>query len=199
MPDPRARLIHVLRSACSGELAAVHAYRGHWTSLRSDAPEWERIKVIEAEERHHRELVIGLLEELGAKPSAKREALFWLIGKTIAFLCHIGGWFIPMYGAGKLESSNIREYEDAAKFAREAGLAHMIDCLLTMAEVEWEHEQFFRGQIRGHWMLRFFPPWEVPPPKETIRAAYASEMGVEVEDQERRAQAEEQRAAECAL
>lgn len=199
MPDPRARLIHVLRSACSGELAAGYAYRGHGNSLRAGTPERERIKVIESEEWHHRELVIGLMKELGAKPSARREALFWLIGKSIAFLCHIGGWFIPMYGAGKLESSNIREYEDAAKFAQEAGLPHMIDCLLTMAEVEWEHEQFFRGQIRGHWMLRFFPLWDVPPPKETIRAPYASEMGVDVEDQKRHAHAEEERAAECAL
>src|SRR5687767_12154908 len=30
----RASLIHVLQSACSGELAAIHAYRGHWRSLR---------------------------------------------------------------------------------------------------------------------------------------------------------------------
>ncbi|MFL6245914.1 MAG: demethoxyubiquinone hydroxylase family protein, partial [Thermoanaerobaculia bacterium] len=166
-------LVRVLRSACSGELAAGYAYRGHWKSLRAGAPARERIRQIEAEEWHHRELVLGLLKELGAKPSVQREMLFFCIGKTIAFLCHLGGWFIPMYGAGKLESSNIREYEHAAKFAQAAGLTHMIDCLLTMAEVEWEHERFFREQIRGHWMLRFFPLWEVPPPKETIRAPYA--------------------------
>ena len=173
MSDPRSGLIRVLRSACSGELAAIHAYRGHGNSLRADAPERARIAVIGDEERHHRELVIGLLHELGAEPSRKRELVFLCIGKTIAFLCHIGGWFIPMYGAGKLESSNIKEYEDAAKFAQATGLTHMIDCLLTMAEVEWEHERFFREQIRGHWMLRVVPLWQVPPPKETIRAPYA--------------------------
>ena len=199
MSDPRADLIHVLRSACSGELAAGHAYRGHWKSLRENAPQRERIKFIESEEWHHRKLVIGLLKELGAKPSAKREALFFCIGKTIAFLCHIGGWFIPMYGAGKLESSNIKEYEDAAKFAQAAGLTHMIDCLLTMAEVEWEHELFFREQIRGHWMLRFFPLWDAPPPKETIRAPYALEVRDEVEDQQRHTHADEQRPAEFAV
>jgi hypothetical protein len=199
MPDPRARLIHVLRSACSGELAAVHAYRGHRNSLPATAPERERLQVIEAEERHHRELVIGLLAELGAQPNRKRDAVFFCIGKTIAFLCHIGGWFIPMYGAGRLESSNIKEYEDAAQYAQAAGLTGMIDCLLTMAEVEWEHEKFFREQIQGHWMLRFFPPWIVPPAKETIRAAYALEVGVEVQDDESRTHADEQRPAECAL
>lgn len=197
--DPRARLIHVLRSACSGELAAIHAYRGHANSLRANAPERERILVIQAEELHHRELVIGLLRELHAKPSAKREALFYCIGKSIAFLCHIGGWFVPMYGAGKLERSNIKEYEDAASYAQAAGLTHMLDCLLMMAEVEWEHERFFREQIRGHWMLRFFPMWDVPPPKETIRAPYALQMRDEVEDDQRQAHADEQRPAKLAI
>jgi rubrerythrin len=199
MSDPRSRLIHVLRSACSGELAAMYAYRGHWKSLRADAPERERIQFIESEERHHRELVIGLLRELGAGPSRMREAVFFCIGNGIAFLCRIGGWFVPMYGAGKLESSNIKEYEDAAAFAQAAGLTHMIDCLLTMAEVEWEHERFFREQILGHWMLRFFPLWKVPPAKETIRAAYGSNVRGDVENQQRDAHAEQQRAAECAL
>jgi rubrerythrin len=198
MSDARTKLIHVLRSACSGELAAVYAYRGHWKSLRADAPERERVRLIESEEHHHRELVLGLLTELGAKPSRKREAIFFCIGKTIAFLCHIGGWFIPMYGAGKLESSNIKEYEDAARYAKTAGLDHMIDCLLTMAEVEWEHEKFFREQILGHWMLRFFPLWRVPPAKETIRAAYALEVGVKIEDEQRPAHGDQQRPAECA-
>jgi hypothetical protein len=170
MPDARSHLIHVLRSACSGELAAGYAYRGHWKSLRTNTPERERIKFIESEEWHHRELVVGLLRELGAGPSLKREALFWLIGRFIALLCHLGGWFIPMYGAGRLESSNIKEYEDAARYAAEAGFPHMIDCLLSMAEVEWEHEKFFREQVQGHWMLRFIPMWTIPPAKETIRA-----------------------------
>lgn len=174
MRDPRAALIHTLRSACSGELAAGYAYRGHWKSLRTDAPERERIKIIEDEEWHHRELVLGLLRELGAGPSRKRELVFYCIGKSIAFVCHIGGWFIPMYGAGKLERSNIKEYEDAAVHAHEAGLDHMIDCLLAMAEVEWEHEKFFREQIEGHWLLRFFPRWDPPPAKETIRSGYVS-------------------------
>jgi len=173
MGDPRADLIRVLRSACSGELAAIHAYHGHANSLRAGAPERARISIIEDEERHHRELVLGLLRELGASPSRKREVVFYCIGKTIAFLCHIGGWFVPMFGAGKLERSNIKEYEDAAVHAHEAGLGHMIDCLLTMAEVEWEHEKFFREQILGHWMLRFFPLWDAPPAKETIRGAHA--------------------------
>jgi rubrerythrin len=168
---PRTELIRVLRSACSGELAAIHAYHGHAASVRS-AEERERILVIKEEERHHRELVLGLLASLDAAPSRGREVVFWCIGKTISFLCRIGGWFIPMYGAGRLERSNIVEYEDAARHARAIGREDMIECLLTMAEVEWEHERYFRERIAGHWLLRVFPIWPAPPPKESIRAPY---------------------------
>jgi len=163
-----ASLINVLRSACSGELAAGYAYRGHWKSV-SSIPVRERIREIEAEEWHHREIVRRLLAELGSDPSPVREAVFWLIGKSIGLFCRIGGWFMPMYGAGRLESANIAEYERAAALAREAGYDHMIECLLTMAEVEWEHERFFREQISNHWMLRIFRLWQAPPPKDTIR------------------------------
>jgi rubrerythrin len=169
MTNPRERLIHVLKSACSGELAAGYAYRGHGKSVRS-AEERERIGVIEREEWHHREVVLGLLAQLGARPSRRQEAVFWAIGKTIGLLCRVGGWFIPMYGAGRLERGNIVEYENAARFAAEAGYPAMIDCLLELAEVEWEHERYFRERIVGHWLLRVFPLWSVPPPKESIRA-----------------------------
>ena len=170
--DPRTSLVRVLQSACSGELAAIHAYRGHWKSVSVPAVR-SRIQDIQREEWHHRTLVRGLLRELGAGPSPMREAVFWVIGKTIGLLCRIGGWFIPMYGAGRLEKSNIREYEDAARFAEQAGLTGMIDCLLTMAEVEWEHERFFRELIEGHALLRVFPLWEIPPPKAAIREPFA--------------------------
>ena len=169
MQDALALLIRQLRGAYSGELAAGYAYRGHWRSVR-DAAERERIRVIEDEERHHRKLVGELLAQLGAKPSRVREAIFFLIGKTIAGLCHVGGRFMPMYGAGKLERSNIVEYEDAAQYALRCGHEEMIECLLTMAETEWEHEQYFRGRVAGHPLLRVFRLWDPPPPKETIRA-----------------------------
>lgn len=169
MTSARASLIRVLQGACSGELAAVHAYRGHARSVKSPA-ERERIGQIEAEEWHHRELVLGLLAALGAAPNRRREAIFWCIGKTISGLCRIGGWFVPMYGAGWLERHNIVEYENAARHAIEAGHTEMLDCLLTMAEVEWEHERWFRERVAGHWLLRLFPLWNPPPPKESIRA-----------------------------
>jgi hypothetical protein len=163
-----AKLVRQLQGACSGELAAGFAYRGHARSVR-DPEERRRIQEIEAEEWHHRALVIGLLRELGARPRPLREAMFWLIGHAISAFCRIGGWFAPMYGAGRLERWNIVEYEDAAGYAAACGHPEMIDCILTMAEVEWEHERYFREKVQGHRMLRLFPLWDAPPPKAAIR------------------------------
>ena len=79
-----------------------------------------------------------------------------------------------VYGAGRLESRNIKEYETAARHARDCGRFEFIDCLLEMAEVEWEHEAYFRSKVTGHFLTRLFPVWPPPPPKEAIRAAYAA-------------------------
>ena len=168
MRDDLTLLIRQLRSAYSAELAAGYAYRGHWHSVR-DADERARIRVIEEEEWHHRELVGGMLRELGGKPKPIREAVFWTIGRVLGAMCHVSGWFLPMYGAGRLERRNIVEYEDAARFAVDCGREDLIDCLLSMAEVEWEHEKYFRSRVERHPWLRFFPLWEAAPPKESIR------------------------------
>lgn len=175
MPDARALLIKQLQGAFSGELAAGYAYRGHWKSC-SDPAERERIRTIEEEEWHHRELVRGLLKTLGGKPNYMREAIFWIIGRTLGAACHISGWFFPMYGAGKLERGNIVEYEEAAVFAAQCGHPEMIECLLEMAEVEWEHERYFRSRVEGHPWTRVFRLWDAAPPKERIRTGGRSEV-----------------------
>ena len=80
-----------------------------------------------------------------------------------------------MYGAGKLESRNIREYETAARYARDCGSLDLIDCLLEMAEVEWDHEHYFRSCVLQHRLGRRLPIWPEPPPKESIRLSYETE------------------------
>jgi rubrerythrin len=172
MQNDLALLIRQLQGAHAGELAASYAYRGHANSVR-DAKERAEIEAIRDEELHHRKLVADMLARLGAKPNPVREAIFFAIGKSIAAFCHIGGWFIPMYGAGRLERSNIVEYEDAALYASRCGHEELIDCLLSMAEVEWEHERYFREKVAGHLLLRVFKVWPAPAPKETIRARFA--------------------------
>ncbi len=164
----RAKLVRQLQGAYSGELAAGFAYRGHWHSMR-EGPDRARVREIEADEWHHRELVGGMLRQLGGKPSRIREIIFWCIGRGIGAFCHIGGWFAPMYGAGRLERGNIVEYEEAAVLASECGHDEMVECILTMAEVEWDHELYFRSKVVDHWMLRIFKLWKPAPPKSTIR------------------------------
>jgi rubrerythrin len=164
-------LVGILRLAYSGELAAAYAYRGHWRSL-SNTDERARIQQIENEEWHHRQLVGEMLASLQSKPNAFREVRAAILGRVLSLLCHLSGWLIPMYGAGKLESRNIREYETAARYARGCGREDLIDCLLTMAEVEWEHEVYFRGRVLGHRWADRLPIWPQPPSKETIRTSF---------------------------
>jgi demethoxyubiquinone hydroxylase (CLK1/Coq7/Cat5 family) len=164
-------LVAILRLAYSGELAAALAYRGHWKSV-SDAEDRRRIRQIEEEEWHHRGLVGAMLRDLGESPGKLREVRAWLIGRALGLLCHVSGWLAPMYGAGKLESRNVREYEAAARHALACGRDEWVDCLLTMAEVEWEHEAFFRSRVLSHRVGRRLPIWPAPPPKEAIRESF---------------------------
>jgi len=60
---------------------------------------------------------------------------------------------MPMYFAGRLESKNSIEYEDAAIFARDLEMQDCVDDLLDMARVEVEHEVFFREMVTGHRLL----------------------------------------------
>lgn len=169
------KLVAQLQLAHAGELAAAYAYRGHWKSC-SDPAEREQIRRIEEDEWHHRVLVRNLLTQLGARPRVLREVRFFVIGRTLGLACHALGWFIPMYAAGRLESHNVREYEDAADCAVACGHPEMLDCLLTMAEVEWDHEKFFREALVDHPWLRFVRMWKAIPPRESIRARFAGLM-----------------------
>ncbi|MEM7246357.1 MAG: hypothetical protein AAF533_13490 [Acidobacteriota bacterium] len=173
--DPRRELVALLQLAYSGEQAAALAYRGHWRSVRGE--ERERIRVIEEEEWHHRRQVGVMLHELGERADRGRERRTRWIGTVLGALCHVSGWLAPMYGAGQLESENIREYETAARLAHACGRHEWIDCLLTMAEIEHDHETYFREQVRTHALGRSLPLWKTPPPREAIRASFSEETG----------------------
>lgn len=152
MEPDKLELIRILQNAYSGEAAAALAYRGHWRSLRP-GPEQDRIKQIEAEERDHRERVGEWLKSLGAGPRPLRERLFWLIGQVLGPSCFVSGWFFPMYFAGRLESGNVLEYEEAANYARNLNMPECVKDLLDMARVEAEHEVFFRETVAGHRLM----------------------------------------------
>lgn len=174
--ESEQKLIKLLRLAFSAELAAAYAYRGHWHSV-SDPEEKLRIKKIEDEELHHRKLVGEMLAQLNSRPSRAKEVRAAILGKSLALFCHLSFWLGPMYGAGRLESRNVREYENAARHARDSGHDSFVDCLLTMAEVEWEHEFYFRSRVASHWFGSKLRLWQTPPAKESIRESFARESG----------------------
>lgn len=169
--EARRELVRLLRLAYSGELAAAIAYRGHAASV-SDPDERLAVLHIERQELVHRVCIGRMLGALGERPSKLREWRMRLTGGAISLFCKIGGWFWPMYGAGRLERRNIREYEDAARAANACGRSGFVDKLLHMAEVEWDHELWFREKAASHWMWPFVPKWSAPPPREEIRASF---------------------------
>jgi hypothetical protein len=166
-------LIRLLQLAYSAERAAAFAYRGHAGSVRK-TPEKEALAQIEAEEWEHRECVGGILATLGHAPSPYLELKFLLIGKVIGLSCYVIGWFLPMYFAGRLESGNVNEYVELKRLLNEAGHSEWDSAVITMTNVEKEHEIFFAEAVAGHWMLplfstlfrwsptRSFNRWEIP-------------------------------------
>ncbi len=175
--EAKRALIKLLQQAYSGELAAALAYQGHHLSVRNNAEEKRAIFKIMGEELHHRDRLLLMICELGGSVDEKLEQRMNAIGMTIGFLCRVGryiplGWFISMYGAGRLESKNVEEYEHAARYAWTSGNVHFVEELLQFAEVEWEHEKYFREKAYSHPTSRLVPGWKVPPAKFFIRSSF---------------------------
>jgi demethoxyubiquinone hydroxylase (CLK1/Coq7/Cat5 family) len=171
-PGALQGLLRLLQLAHAGERAAAFAYAGHWRSVRQPADR-ERIRQIEAEEWDHRRRVHRMLVDLGGRPARLREARMVVVGRVVSALCFVSGRFVPMYGAGRIERRNVHEYVDAAALARAAGHPELVRDLLHMAEVEWDHESYFRGQVTGHPLLRLLPLWPPLGPRETLRGVEA--------------------------
>lgn len=156
-----SKLVRLLQLAHAGERAAAHAYRGHWRSL-PHGDEREAIRRIEDEEWEHRRVVLAILHDLGARPQPLREFLMGTLGTVLGTLCHVSGWFAPMYGAGKLEAQNVNEYTTAGELAAAAQLTQHVPALLAMAAVERDHETWFRLRCEGHWLAHIIPLWPAP-------------------------------------
>jgi hypothetical protein len=171
MATVRAELIRRLQRAYSGELGAALGYHGHAASLRGHAQR-ERVAQIEVEELAHRRRLGRMLARLGAQPSRALELRNRAIGLAIGLFCRVGGWYLPMYGAGWIERRNIAEYEILARVALAGGRRSWANDLLAMAEAEWEHELYFRTQAASHPLTRLVGTWPAPPPKNTLRQSF---------------------------
>jgi len=155
-------LVAILRAAYSGERAAALAYRGHWRASRDHA-ERAHIRQIEEDEWRHRRVVGAMLAALGERPSRLRELRSLVVGRTLEALCPLAGWMLPMYAAGRLEVSNVCAYDEAATLAAGCGREGLVPGLVEMAEVEREHERYFRSKVVRHPMGRVLRPWPVWP------------------------------------
>ena len=165
--EARRALVRMLQDAHAGELAAAFAYRTHSRSLRRRHPgQAVEVQVIEAAEWHHRNRVADFLDDLGARPRRGREIHMGTIGRVFGSLCWVGGWFGPMYAAGRLEAMNVGQYDTAGRDAATLGLTGMVVELDAMRAEEQRHEDYFADHVRGHRLLplaAFFLGWTPAP------------------------------------
>lgn len=151
-------LIAGIAAEHANERGAALAYRGHARSL-GQAPEAAQVRAIEAEEWHHREVLGELLAELGGARSWWREPVMAAIGWSIGVGCYVGGWLLPMWGAGLIERSNISAYRRLVRLAEEAGRGDLVATLAWLGQVEVEHAVYFLGQVSSHRVGRWLPRW----------------------------------------
>jgi len=150
-----ANLADLLRKAYSAEKAASFAYQGHAASV-SDHEEKVAIRQIEHDEWNHREEVLAIMNRYEISPSKWYEFRFHIIGKIISFSCHLIGWFMPYYFAGRLESGNVCEYFRMMQLFHELGITEHNEVLYEMGIKEKEHELYFLGKIKNKKLLPFF-------------------------------------------
>lgn len=142
------KLIRQLRFAHAAEIAAYHAYEGHWRSVSNQA-EQDYIKTVALDELAHIFTLDKMLECLGSSPSPTMDKLGKVVGEVIGFMCYYTGWRLPMYVAFIMEKIGTASYENIAIEAAEEGRLALAAKLLEMGKVEAKHEEWFRT-VRKH-------------------------------------------------
>lgn len=149
------KLVNLLQMAYSAEKAAAFAYIGHAHSLKSSLAK-QAIRQIEKDEWQHRDEVLKIMQKYDIPVSRWYEFKFHVIGKVIAFSCHIIGWFMPYYFAGWLESGNVCEYFRMIHFFHELNIHEHDQVLYDMGVKEKEHEDFFLNEVKDSRLLPIF-------------------------------------------
>jgi hypothetical protein len=148
-------LVRLLQRAYSAERAASLAYIGHAASLRDPAAK-AAVKQIEDDEWAHRRHVLAIMQQYGVPISRAFELRYYLIGKLIGVSCHVIGWFMPYFFAGKLESGNVCEYFVMMHYFHALGIREHDAILYEMGMKEKEHEVYFLEQIKTSRLLPLF-------------------------------------------
>lgn len=148
-------LVRLLQKAYSAERAAAFAYVGHASSLKDPAAK-AAVKQIENDEWDHRRHVLAIMRQYGIPVSRVLEMRFYLIGKLISASCHVIGWFMPYFFAGRLESGNVCEYFVMMHYFHALGIREHDKILYEMGIKEKEHEVYFLAQIEKSRVLPYF-------------------------------------------
>jgi rubrerythrin len=140
------QLIKMLQKAHAGEIAAFHAYQGHWKAL---PPGEHRAKIqeIQKDEEEHRKIVRKLLTYFDSKPSFARDLSFLICGHILSALCYVTGWLLPMKGALFIEKIGAASYWEMMELAIIGGYPEIAMILLCLAKKEEEHKEFFEKLI----------------------------------------------------
>ena len=148
-------LIKLLQKAYSAEKAAAYAYIGHAASVKNPL-EKIAIKQIEEDEWNHRKEVLEIMNHYNIPVSKWYEIRFAIIGKVISGSCHVIGWFMPFFFAGKLESGNVCEYFRMKQYFNAIGIDKWDVTLYEMGMKEKEHEVYFLNKIKKSKVLPYF-------------------------------------------
>ena len=148
-------LVDLLQKAYSAEKAASFAYQGHAASV-SDETEKKAIRQIEVDEWLHRKEVLQIMNDYNIPVSKWYEFKFHIIGKIISRSCHVIGWFMPFYFAGRLESGNVCEYFRMRQFFNSLGIKEYDQVLYDMGMKEKEHEIYFLEKIKTNKFLPYY-------------------------------------------
>jgi hypothetical protein len=148
-------LIQLLQKAYSAEKAAAYAYQGHAASVRNPL-EKTAIWQIEEDEWNHRKEVLAIMQHYNIPVSKWYEIRFAVIGKLISASCHVIGWFMPFFFAGKLESGNVCEYFRMKGYFNSLGIRDWDVALYEMGMKEKEHEIYFLNKIKESKVLPYF-------------------------------------------
>ncbi len=149
------KLVRLLQLAYSAEKAAAFAYIGHAGSVKNP-DEKVAIKQIEMDEWQHRETVLSIMRQHAIRPSRYYEIKYHIIGRIISASCHVIGWFMPYYFAGRLESGNVCEYFIMMRYFNEIGITGHDEVLYEMGMKEKEHEVYFQKGLQNNRLLPLF-------------------------------------------
>jgi hypothetical protein len=136
------KLIKMLQFAHAYEVAAYHAYEGHWRSV-TNRNELDYLSEIDLNELDNIDVLEDILRQLGADTDWYMEHCAEYIGEFVGLLCYHTGWNIPKFVTKIMDRIGMFSYSRIATEALRNGLFEAHDDLMEIAGVESEHDRLF--------------------------------------------------------